>query len=122
MSPEVESGPAYDDHRGRLVPVEFAGLPFVPVRAFVVAATTGTATRGGHLADCRELIVLVAGTVVVTLTAVGRPPVEHDLCLPGDRLLVEPDQVVRYELGDREAVVLVLADRPFGSDAAARAT
>ena len=110
----VERGSVHDDDRGRLVPVEFDGLPFRVRRAFVVMAMSGAARRGGHRADCVELMVLVSGTVTVTLTEAGGTPVDHALRRPGDRLLIEAHVMVDYVLETGGSSVLVLADRPFG--------
>jgi WxcM-like protein len=115
MTREVESGAAYDDDRGRLVPVEFGGLPFDPRRCFVVAATEGRTKRGGHRAHCRELMVLVTGRVTVFLSSTARPTQQCVLARAGDRLLIEPDDQVDYVLDSHDATLLVLADRPFGA-------
>ncbi len=120
MSAEVGSGAAYDDERGRLVPVELAEVPFVPARVFVVVATTGAVTRGGHAADCTELLVLVEGSASVTLTHVEGAPREHRLRAPGDRLLVAEGTHVEYTLDRPGSTVLVLADRPYATPAEGR--
>ena len=113
MTREVEAGAAYDDERGRLVPVEFGDVPFDPRRCFVVAATEGRAHRGGHRAECQELMVLVTGCVTVSLSSTGRPTQQHELARAGDRILIEPEDLVDYVLGSHDAMLLVLADRPF---------
>lgn len=59
--------PAHASDSGRLTPLDFAALPLVVVRAFVVNASDG-ALRGGHAHRTgRELLVCLAGEIEVEL-------------------------------------------------------
>ena len=104
--------PVFDDERGRLVPVEFDGLPFTPRRVFAVVAPPGGATRGEHLVSCRELVVLLTGTAEVQVTGPGGATTCHPLDTAGSTLLLEVGEWVVYRLSDA-ASVLVLADAEY---------
>lgn len=105
--------PVFDDERGRLVPVEFAGLPFAPRRVFSVNAPRGGATRGDHVVTCRELLVLVDGTVEVMVTPAGGGETScRALTEPGQTHLLEVGEWVVYRMSGR-ASVLVLADAEY---------
>jgi hypothetical protein len=116
VDPPVVTFPVFDDPRGRLVPVEFDGLPFTPERVFVVVAPEEGATRGDHGVPCRELLVLVTGTarVVLTTRRGDDPPevAEHHLGRPGEACLIEPGADVVYHLTPG-ATVVVLADQAY---------
>ncbi len=109
---ELPPLPVFHDDRGRLIPMEFAAIPFAPQRCFFVAAPGRTAERGGHRADCRQLLVLLRGTVTVRLHG-DDGATEHRLTEPGAGALIEPTQFVHYTLETPDAEVLVLADRPY---------
>ena len=104
---------AFDDPRGRLVPIDFGELPFAPQRVFVVVGPAGPATRGGHVAGCRQCMVLVSGSAVLRLRSRRSGDRTHELREPGEMALIEPDDFVSYDLLDTGATVLVLADEPF---------
>lgn len=56
---------SFEDHRGRLSPIDFGALAFTPVRAFVVEGRPG-AVRGGHgHAATRQVLMLVSGAVEI---------------------------------------------------------
>ena len=100
------------DDRGQLVAVEFDGLPFVPRRSFVVTSDTAPVTRGGHAADCREVIVLVVGRVELRTVGMGEPR-STVLDSPGALVEVRPGDYIDYDLLEPGSTVLVLADRPY---------
>lgn len=108
--------PVFDEVRGRLVPVEFERVPFVPRRLFTVVAPEAGATRGDHGVPCRELLVLVTGTarVVLTTRLDGAAPevVEHHLTRAGEACLLEPGTDVVYHLTGGSTVV-VLAEKAY---------
>jgi hypothetical protein len=107
--------PVFEDARGRLVPVEFADVPFEPRRAFVVVAPDGGATRGDHVSTCTELLVLVAGEARIRLgpgADDGTRPTTRRMRSGGQSCVVERGQHVVYDLGEG-AVLLVLADREY---------
>ena len=102
---------AHDD-RGRLVAVEFHGLPFVPQRTFVVTSETAPVTRGGHVADCRQMIILVAGRIELRTSGPGEPRVTV-LDRPGASVEVRPEDYIDYDLMEPGSTIPVLADRPY---------
>lgn len=113
MIPVATSFPAFRDDRGELVAVEFTSLPFVPQRVFTVASDVGQVTRGGHLAGCRQLLVLTHGRAVVTLTDAQGGSGAVEMSQIGAAVEIAADDHVEYELVDPFTSVLVLADRPF---------
>jgi hypothetical protein len=111
---ELPPLPVFDDDRGRLIPVDFRTLPFAPQRCFFVAAPGRATARGGHRADCRQVLVLLRGAVTVRLST-DDGTTEHRLEKPGAGTLIEPTQFVNYVLETPDAEVLVLADQPYAA-------
>lgn len=105
--------PAFRDERGELIALEFSGLPFVPQRVFTVVSHAGHVTRGGHLAGCRQILVLSHGSVVVTLRNPEGARRTVELNEIGAAVEIAADDHVEYELLDPFSSVLVLADKPF---------
>lgn len=109
----TDAVPVFDDERGRLVPVEFDGLPFEPRRVFSVTAPPLGATRGDHVVSCRELLVLLHGTVEVLVTPAGGGTAAcHRFTVPGSVHLLEVGEWVVYHLSEG-AGILVLADAEY---------
>lgn len=102
-----------DDSRGRLVAVEHGLLPFRPERTFVVSTSDAPVGRGGHVAGCRQLLVLVSGRAAVLLEGPGTGRRRVELAEPGAAVLVAADDYVDYWLEQPGSVVLVLAEQPF---------
>lgn len=101
--------PAHLDGRGELVVVEGAELDFPVRRVFTVTGTDGGPPRGGHRAECTELVVLVTGSVTLTL---GTD--RHVLTTPGDSVTISAGDRVDYQLDGSRSVIVVLCDEPFG--------
>jgi WxcM-like, C-terminal len=60
--------PAIVDGRGRLTVAEFAAMPFPVRRAFFISEVPPGETRGGHAQrTCAELLLPIAGSVIVTV-------------------------------------------------------
>ena len=106
-----ERVPVFDDDRGRLVAIEFAGLPFAPQRAFTVTGVPGGSTRGGHRASCAEYVVLTGGRAVVR-AGEADAPVVTELAVPGSALLIPAGTWIAYDLADEHSSLVVLAERP----------
>ena len=105
--------PLHRDDRGDLVVVEGADLDFPVRRVFTVTGTDGGGPRGGHRADCTELLVLVTGSVSLALgTDDGTE--HHVLTTPGESVTIAAGDHVTYQLAGSGSVVLVLCDEPFG--------
>lgn len=105
--------PTFSDERGDLVALEFTALPFVPERAFTVTSATGDVIRGGHVAGCRQILVVSRGRVVVTVHDGSGVRRTTELSRPGAAVEIAGDEHVEYELVDAFTSVLVLADRPY---------
>jgi dTDP-4-dehydrorhamnose 3,5-epimerase-like enzyme len=111
--------PAIADPRGELVPLDFAALPFVPRRAFLVQGTPAGQVRGGHgHAHGQQLLVCVAGRVDVELRHRGASE-QVALHAGRDALLVKAGVWARQVYGDG-AVLLVLASSAYDPDAYVR--
>lgn len=106
--------PCFADARGSLVEVTKTPVSITWIRAFSVAGLNGS-ERGHHAHwRCTQGMVAVAGTVTVgTSDGVG----SRDFVLSrGDEMLVVPPMIwTRLSFVD-EAVLLVLADRPYEAD------
>ncbi len=61
------------DERGRMriVEVDGGGLPFVPVRSFIVSDVPTGKTRAGHAVSCDELLIVAKGSCVITARTKG---------------------------------------------------
>lgn len=65
---ELITPPVHIDARGELTVFEGAAqLPFVPERIFFMKTSDRAAVRGGHANSCDELIVPVAGSVLIEI-------------------------------------------------------
>ncbi len=107
--------PTFRDDRGELVVMEGEDVGFDVARVFTVTGVDGGGPRGGHHASCIELLVLVAGRVVVTLGHDGAPDSVHDLSRPGEALTIHPGTHVDYRLDGAHSVIVVLCDAPYRS-------
>ncbi len=107
--------PVFTDPRGRLLPVEFADLDIDVQRAFVVTGTPEGSTRGGHVVDCSELLILLKGAAVVRLSGdpAGQPEQEFRLERVGESRLLKTGWHVEYDLAPGESSLLVLASDPY---------
>ena len=58
----------HSDARGkmRIVEVDGGGLPFVPVRSFIVSDVPSGKSRAGHAVSCDELIIVAQGSCLIT--------------------------------------------------------
>jgi UDP-2-acetamido-3-amino-2,3-dideoxy-glucuronate N-acetyltransferase len=107
--------PAFDDERGRVVPVEHASrdLPFVPARSFVICNVPHGKRRAEHVVSCDEVLVLVSGSVAVIVKEDGRE-IRYLLDAPGAALHVAAGMWVGLREFARDTVLLVLAAKPYG--------
>ena len=58
----------HSDERGRMriVEVDEGGLPFVPVRSFIVSDVPTGKSRAGHAVSCDELLIVAQGSCLIT--------------------------------------------------------
>ena len=63
----------HSDARGNMRIVEVdGGLPFVPVRSFIISDVPTGKTRAGHAVSCDELLIVAQGSCLITArTAAG---------------------------------------------------
>jgi hypothetical protein len=103
--------PVHPDDRGLLIPVELGDLGFPIERVFVVTGSTGV-VRGDHLVPCRQVLLLVSGTVTVTVGPDSDSHVET-LNAPGDAVELTTGEYVRYRLADAASTLVVFAEKPY---------
>lgn len=101
------SFPVHRDARGELVAVEGAEVDFPIARVFTVRGTSERLPRGGHTADCHEVLVLVSGTAEGTI---GEDA--FSLESVGDSVKVRPGERIDFRL-DEHSVLLAVCDQPF---------
>jgi len=105
-----------DDMRGSLAALEFAGLPFPPVRAFVVFGVPSTEIRGEHAhRRCHQLLVCVNGSLAV-LVDDGRDRGEVVLDDPSVGLYLPPMTWGSQFGYSADAVMSVFASHPYDAD------
>jgi hypothetical protein len=57
----------HSDQRGRMRIVEVeSGLPFVPVRSFIISDVPSDQSRAGHAVSCDELLIVAQGSCLIT--------------------------------------------------------
>ena len=105
--------PVHRDERGELVVVEGEKVDFAVQRVFTVSGADGAPSRGGHVADCTELVVLVCGSAVFHVRRSGSPESVHHLEKPGQSLTLGPEDHLDYDLGGKNSVIMVLCDEPY---------
>jgi len=105
-----------DDDRGSLLPIDFASLPFVPCRMFVVHQVPPGTVRGGHAHKrTRQLLVCITGRVDVELRDAG---FAETVSLVGadTGLLVEAGVWATQTYVEPDTTLLVLASEPYDID------
>jgi UDP-2-acetamido-3-amino-2,3-dideoxy-glucuronate N-acetyltransferase len=102
------------DERGTLLPFEFAQLPFAPRRIFVVHSVPAGLSRGGHAhKNCEQLLVALAGEIVVELRYEGQ--MQQVPLTVGRALLVGSHVWSKQTYLSADAILLVLASEPYES-------
>jgi WxcM-like, C-terminal len=57
----------HSDARGKIRIVEVdSGLPFVPVRSFIVSDVPSDKSRAGHAVSCDEFLIVAQGSCLIT--------------------------------------------------------
>ena len=70
------------------------------------------AARLGAAGEACELVVLVTGSVTLTI-GTDRGPQSHALTTPGESVAITEGQHVDYQLGGSHSSIVVLCDQPF---------
>jgi UDP-2-acetamido-3-amino-2,3-dideoxy-glucuronate N-acetyltransferase len=114
---ELSRVPMIEDLRGNLIARQLGqGLPFTPVRTFMVFDVPSKEVRGEHAhRRCAQLLMCLAGSVVAVCDD-GR--VRQEILLDDRELALHVPPMIwatqyRYT---RDAVLLVLASRPYEAD------
>ncbi len=105
----------FRDDRGALLPVSLASVPFPVRRVFVVTESAGRPVRGNHIVPCRQLLILVSGSVSVTVGDPDSTGMVGRLETAGESILLEPGSFVRYTLLNERSTLLVLAEDEFAA-------
>jgi hypothetical protein len=111
--PDLIRFAAHVDDRGSLLPIELATIPFDVQRVFVVHGSTPATERGGHFADCEQILVLLSGTASVRHGSDRAAPTTTELLTPGDAVMLGEDDYIVYNLRDEHSSILVLASSSF---------
>ena len=63
------------DERGRMriIEVDGGGMPFVPVRSFIVSDVPSDKSRAGHAVSCDELLIVAQGSCLITARTAPGP-------------------------------------------------
>lgn len=101
------------DERGTLLPIEFSHVPFPVRRVFIVHGNAEGRERGQHHAGSDQLLVLVAGSVVVRHGREVDALAETHLTEAGATLLLSPDDYVSYTLRDERSSLLAISSAEF---------
>lgn len=110
----------FTDHRGSLtVAEERVDVPFAIKRTFWLYDSDDFRGRHSHK-RCRQLLVCVAGTVVVNVRNEDGL-IEYCLDRPDLALYLEPEEWREVEMSEG-SVVLVLCSEPFNEDDYVRIT
>lgn len=103
----------FKDDRGTLTSVEFANLPFIPARSFVVSSQNAGVQRGGHKTGCRQLVVLISGSAIFQKTDKEGNLIEVVLKEIGSKLELASDDFINYQLVEAGSSILVFAEASF---------
>ena len=99
--------------RGRLIECDFAWMPFVPRRTFIIDGVPMGTARGGHAhRDCDQLLLCTRGRVAVELALGSR---RSEISLEGARvaLFVGAGVWARQRYEEDGTVLVVFASLPF---------
>lgn len=102
-----------DPETGELSFLEFSDLPWEPKRIYWLKSLDLTSTRGNHAhKDLSQIFILISGSLTIEIFD-GSKSKNYELNRESGQLLVEPGywRVIRNASPD--AVLLVLADRPY---------
>lgn len=108
--------PRVRDERGVLQPFDFARLPFVPCRSFVVTDVPAGVVRGGH-AHRAGLQMLVCVCAIIELAMRWRGEVAvHTLTPHSAALVFEPGVWCQQKYLVAGSVLLVFGSTPYDPD------
>jgi len=101
---------------GKLIPIEFKDLPFVPRRVFTVSGVHEMELRGGHAhRSNRQVLVCVAGSITIHLQRPGEEEREQRL-VAGEWVLHTAMEWCEVEFWGRESAMLSLCSDEYDPD------
>lgn len=102
--------------RGQLLAAHLSDIPFPVKRIFVVASPGRPVSRGGHVATCKQLICLVAGSALIRTSVIrdsATLTTEHLLAHPGDSFFLFEGTFIDYDLHTPNSEIIVFASEEF---------
>jgi acetyltransferase-like isoleucine patch superfamily enzyme/dTDP-4-dehydrorhamnose 3,5-epimerase-like enzyme len=110
--------PQFEDMRGSIVPIEFSkqGLPFAPLRAFVVYDVPSREVRGEHAhRTCKQFLIAAQGQLAVVIDD-GRNREEVVLDKPTIGLFIPPLIWCTQYKFESHATLAVFASEPYRAE------
>jgi len=108
--------PSLSSGMGDLVPVEFGGLPFAPMRSFSVAQVPLGIERGLHAhRECSQLLFALSGEILVEVNDGDRSQ-EFLLNAPTVGLLIPPFVWASQRYLTANSMLWVYASHPYSRD------
>ena len=105
--------PIFSDSRGDLAVAEFGNLPFFPRRLFIQSVNLGGTVRGEHAHyTCSQLLIVIEGSIEVTLESCGGIQTEI-LQTSSVGLLIPPMVWASQLFQGKDGKVLVLASEAY---------
>ena len=101
-----------DDERGRLISLEFSGLPFQVKRYFVISVKSNDFTRGGHAhKTCWQAFFAIKGTQKIVIKNMIR--VELFDLDEGKLLVIPPYNWCEVRFESKDSIIGVFASHPY---------
>ena len=105
--------PRVSDPRGTLIEFDYASLPFMPRRSFLVRDVPKGQTRGGHAHhDCLQVLVCIQGRITVEVR-LDSETTEVELSEPSTGLLLGEKVWSQQRYVEENSALLVFASEPF---------
>ena len=108
--------PKVNENRGRLIEFDYASLPFVPRRSFIIDNVPRGTVRGGHAHKvCQQLLVCLQGRLTVELVFKNQQA-EALLDDPAVALYLAAGVFARQRYDELDTRLLVFASLPYDSE------
>ena len=102
---------------GRLMPIEFKNLPFVPKRVFLVSNVHEMELRGEHAhRRNQQVLVCVAGSITVHLQRADEDGEREHRLIPGEWVFHSNLEWCSIEFWGRESVMLSFCSDEYDPD------
>lgn len=110
--------PTHRDSRGSLLSLDFAALPFVPARSFIITPAKSEIVRGGHAhTDTHQLLICLVGRVLVDLVSpCGLHETTFELQENEQALWIKPRVWAQQTYPLRQSRLMVFASSVFDAE------